>query len=241
MLTHDSGVTSVVIYENGNWIVTSTKEGTVTIWERETETIVQSISAHKGEIFGVDITPDGNRVVSACEGEMVKVWDVPTGLIMSSQPCPKFNGYYGWNLPISPDGKRVVYGLKSKQQVVWDLATGEIIHQTSEWGGVVTGARTKLVYKTSDSQFAVFDLVTGAETSYDISDFYVTKNVGNGIILAADSPDGKWLVLDIWYDYGSLQFFLDLENQTGFSHEFTEGDMDVVNAIALTPDSKEEK
>jgi len=55
---------------------------------------------------------------------------------------------------------------------------------------------------------------------------------------AATSPDGRWLILDV-YDYGGTTIFLDLENKTGFIHDFNEGELDVRNAIAITPDSKQ--
>ena len=240
LLKHKSTVTSVAISTDGNSIVTGTDAGVVTIWERETKTIVQQIAAHTGSVTAVDISPDGKRVVSACEEEMVKVWDVATGLMMFSQPAHKHLN----DVSISPDNKRVVYGSSHREQkkYIWDLTTGKIVHQAHQ-GGIVMGERTQLVYKTSGSKFAILDLLTGAETNYDLNDFIEAEKtsylLGNGIIRAAISPDQRWLILDIWYDYGGTTIFLDLENQTGFIHDFNEGDMDVRNAIAITPDSKQ--
>ncbi len=240
LLKHKNTVTSVAISTDGDWIVTGTDAGVVTIWLRETETIIREIAAHTGSVTAVDITPDGQRVVSACGEEMVKVWDVATGLMMFSQPAHKNLN----DVSISSDSKQVAYGsvCGDDQKYVWDLTTEEIVHQANQ-GGIVMGEHTQLVYQTSGSKFGIIDLVTGAETNYDLNDFIEGETtsylLGNGIIRAAISPDQRWLILDVWYDYSGTTIFLDLENQTGFIHDFNEGDLDVRNAIAITPDSKQ--
>jgi WD40 repeat protein len=42
------------------------------------------VAGHSAEVNSVDFSPDGNRVVSGSDDNLVRIWDVATGALVSS-------------------------------------------------------------------------------------------------------------------------------------------------------------
>ena len=79
------------------------------------------LRGHKGKVFNVAISPDGDRVASASSDHTIKLWDTASG-----KDILTFSGH-AWDVycvAFSPDGKRVVSTSDDKAVMVWDVTTG---------------------------------------------------------------------------------------------------------------------
>lgn len=85
-----------------------------------------SCVAHEGPIVQLELTPDGNRLVTSSEDKTLKVWEIP-GLQQlatfedQSDICAA--------IAISPDGKRVFVGRLDGTQEVFDLPKSVVVDQ----------------------------------------------------------------------------------------------------------------
>ena len=76
-----------------------------------------TLGGHPKQVNAVAISPDGQRLLSACHDKLVRVWDVKTGELIAS---------YDWkigavtSLAFAPDGLTAAAGCEKGQVVVWD-------------------------------------------------------------------------------------------------------------------------
>jgi WD40 repeat protein/formylglycine-generating enzyme required for sulfatase activity len=96
--------------------------------EREPEPLI--LQGHTSVVRSVCWSPDGERIASASDDNMVRVCDATSG-----QEILSFKGHTGFSginsLCWSPDGKHLASGVgdSSKGEVkVWDAATGQEVH-----------------------------------------------------------------------------------------------------------------
>ena len=99
-------------------------------------------NAHSRNINSVAYNHDGTRIVSACNGGTLKVWDAGASALTPSNPQPKTyrpvlaaaslelkaekedaHSDYVRSVAFSPDGKTIVSGSDDKTIKVWDAGT----------------------------------------------------------------------------------------------------------------------
>ncbi len=56
-------------------------------WVFESGRALRTLAGHSAAVYGVAVTPDGMRAVSASWDRMLKVWDLDTGLCIATFHC----------------------------------------------------------------------------------------------------------------------------------------------------------
>ena len=122
---------------------------------------IMAVQAHSSPINCVDISPDGQRVVSA--GDEIEVWDVDTGKRVATLDGHSETVKAVFALP---DGQRLVSGSDDKTLRVWDLSSGRCIatleghsNEVSCVIGLSDGRR--IVSGSDDGTLKVWDVATG--------------------------------------------------------------------------------
>jgi WD40 repeat protein len=102
------------------------------------EIVWQHEAAHDGWIRDLDVTPDGNRVVTCGRDRAVRVWSTADGKLVR-----EFTGHANdlFTVAVHPNGEQVVVADQFGRLLVWDVATGERVREID----------TAIAYSNNDS------------------------------------------------------------------------------------------
>ncbi|MFC1765649.1 protein kinase [Planctomycetota bacterium] len=163
-------------------------------WDRVNHVLDQSVRTydeHKGSVFSVSVSPDGNRLLTGGSDKGFKVWDMTTGKELTA--LSRGHEAYAYRVNFSPDGKQFVSGYRNGDIRVWDVtdvntAVTSIKHGSSWVTSVSFSPDSKRIVSTCSGEKAkVWDAVTGAEI--------LALSVHNGgVRFAAFSPNGEEIV-----------------------------------------------
>ncbi len=79
---------------------------TIQIWDLDKGEIERSLDGHAGGVIGVDVSPDGRRILSCGYDGTVRCWDAATG---GQQKLFRQTGYV-WTVKFTPDGRQAISG-----------------------------------------------------------------------------------------------------------------------------------
>jgi WD40 repeat protein len=64
-----------------------TRDETLKVWDLETGRELRTLQGHSFLVFGVAMSPDGRRAVSASGDNTLKVWDLEMGVPVATFTC----------------------------------------------------------------------------------------------------------------------------------------------------------
>jgi len=85
--------------------------------------VMEKIIHTNDSVRSVAISPDGSRIVSGSDDEMILVWDAETGKQLGA-PLRGHTDRVS-SVAFSPDGSRIVSGSHDKRIRIWDAATSK--------------------------------------------------------------------------------------------------------------------
>lgn len=118
---HLDGVLSVAVSSDGNYIVSSSMDASIRVWDAASGEQIHSMyshtEGHSSPVKSVAFSPDGTKIVSASIDGTVRIWDTMSRIPLLQRKMP-----FGWanSVCFSPDGKQIIVG--SEDQV--DIALG---------------------------------------------------------------------------------------------------------------------
>ena len=93
----------------------------IVVWDTDSEKPLHTLSEHKGDVIGIEMTARGDRVLSCSEGA-VSLWDIASGRCFYSIAAPSGYGSLTCAFPLD-DGRTAFVGGFGRAGVV-DLASG---------------------------------------------------------------------------------------------------------------------
>jgi G protein beta subunit-like protein len=88
---HTGNITGVAFHCEGKWMVTSSEDGTVKIWETRSGTVQRSYS-HGCAVNDVVIHPNQGEIISCDRGGSVRIWDLAENncshQLIPEEDCP---------------------------------------------------------------------------------------------------------------------------------------------------------
>jgi WD40 repeat protein len=123
---HNGAVTAVALSPDGKQILSGNTDGTVLLWnlgDGAGLAFDRDFSQQPGRVHehGIAFFPDGSRVATVGEDELVHVWQFPSGV-----PAATWNGHTDdiVDVAISSDGRHLLTGSLDDTVRLWDTATG---------------------------------------------------------------------------------------------------------------------
>ncbi|KAK7683552.1 hypothetical protein QCA50_013387 [Cerrena zonata] len=227
-----SPVVSTVFSVDGDYVYSALQDRTIAIWG---ETPCNSIEAHPEDIIDIAVycSPAGERIVSACNDQQIRVWTRDGQLIAGPFPS---TAYGLTSFAVSKDGL-IAFGALDGSINILNAETEEL---TGPLGGHYDGV-TALTFSTDgkllasgsgeeESTIYVWDVET---SSVVYGPFY---GLSGGITSVALSSDGRILVAGSGSKLGGICIW-DIETEqrrAGPLNAHTEA----IEAVAISPDSK---
>jgi WD40 repeat protein len=199
------------------------------LWDAETGQEVRRLAGHQSPVFGLDLSADGRRAVTASQDRSVRFWDVEAGRELR---CLEGHPGKVFTAALAPDGRRAFSGGEDNVVRQWDVDAGqELAPPTGHRGGVCNLAFSPdgcylLSGGHEDRAVRLWDVVRGKE----LAPF---EGHTAGVWCVAFSPDGRLALsgsgdktLRVW-DVRSRNELHKCEGQTGW---FT--------SLAVSPDGR---
>ncbi|KAK0106898.1 TOR complex subunit lst8 [Cadophora gregata] len=115
---HTGNVTGVAFHCEGKWMVTSSEDGTVKIWETRSGSVQRSYS-HGCPVNDVVIHPNQGEIISCDRGGSVRIWDLAENNC-SHQLIPEEDVPVA-SVTVASDGSTLCAGTNSGNVYVWHL------------------------------------------------------------------------------------------------------------------------
>ncbi|EGD81111.1 WD-40 repeat protein [Salpingoeca rosetta] len=174
------------------------------------------------------VSPDGQRIVSGCADNTVRVWDAHTG-----HKLAQWNGHTASisSVAFSDDGKLIASGSQDMTVRIWDAGTGNLLAQCDGHLGDVNSVTfsadgTRIASGSDDKTVRIWNAKTGQEMATYIGH-------ADNVTSVTFSPDGKRIVsgsidstVRIW-DAGVRQTLAQCHGHTND-----------VYSVAFSPDDK---
>jgi WD40 repeat protein len=84
----------------------------------------KALTGHRGIVWGIAFTPDGQKLVSGAQDGLIKIWDVSTG-----EELATLQGHEGsiLSLALAADGKTLATGSRDATARIWDLNSRKML------------------------------------------------------------------------------------------------------------------
>lgn len=144
-------------------------------------------SGHEGGVTSVDITPDGQFIVSGGEDKTVRVWNSTTRECLWTL---KGHEDHVLCIAVTSDGKYAVSGSRDKTVRLWELSTGKclrILRGHTDWVNVVavTPDGRRAVSGSRDKTFRQWEIPTG-------KCFWTSERFNEGVNALVIISDGRY-------------------------------------------------
>src|SRR5262249_11333345 len=131
---HTNLVLGLAFSRDGSRLASASADGTVRIWNTETQQEVFQLRGHTDACMGVAISPDDRLLASASRDGTIRFWDATPLTGKEGEEVVTFGQHtnHVWSVAISPDGKRVASAGLDPPVHLSDAATGEGIRTFSD-------------------------------------------------------------------------------------------------------------
>jgi WD40 repeat protein len=223
---HDNWVTGVAFSADGQWLVSSSEDLTLKIWDTQTGECRRTFTGHPEWVMDVVISADGRTLVSGSIDHTLRIWDVATGKCLRI-----LEGHTDWvySIALSADGQWLASAGSDCIVRLWNPHTGECLQQ---WAGH-TGRIMKVVFDlatqtlisgSNDGTVRRWAIATGEQLTEYVMPFEIST--------LALSPDNQVIAV-AFKDLIRL-----IETQTGQCLKTLQGHQLHIPAVSFSPDGR---
>ncbi len=164
---HETALTTLRTDPAGRFVAAGAEDLDVQLWNLS-DGERQTLKGHKSWVRCIDFTPDGQRMLTACWGGEIRIWDTSEAdakLLLSIQ-AHKGSARF---VRVSPDGNKLATCGNDLFVRVWNLADGQLLHEFAGHDRHVYGVDfhpqgEHLVSQDLMGQIHIWDLKSGKRT-----------------------------------------------------------------------------
>ena len=121
----DYWVSSVAISPDGKYLVFSSHDNAVYLWDITNQSLVHTFEDHQDAVASIAISSDGKYLVSGSSDNTIKLWDITKQSLVYT-----FEGHQDDvnSVAISSDGKYIVSGSDDETVKLWDIIKQSLVH-----------------------------------------------------------------------------------------------------------------
>jgi WD40 repeat protein len=186
---HTKEVWGVAWHPNSRQVFSASWDGTIKEWDAQTGKGLRTFR-HPKDANSVVISRDGRWMLTGCDDQFVRLWDLTTG-----QEVRRYSGHedFVYGVALSRDGKYVASGSADRTVRVWERDTGKAVRTFTD-----IKAATNYVAFTPDSRRVLgcgdaavrqWEVTTGKE----VKRFEAPGAAGYALGMAL-SPNGRQLL-----------------------------------------------
>ncbi len=179
-------------------------------------------------VNSVAFSVDGRQAISGSQDNVLRVWDMPTGLLLRTLDAQanRINA-----VAFSPDGRQILSGASDNRVRIWSFTSGQLVITLEGHAGEVLSAAfspdgARALSGSADKTIKLWDVATGECLK-------TFEGHSDEVLSVAFSPDGhkalsasKDKTLKLW------------DVETGQLLKTLEGHADAVTSAALSPDGR---
>jgi WD40 repeat protein len=123
---HRAGVTGLALSPDGRYLVSSSDDATVRMWQLSTGRSLRTLTGHTGQVHCVAVSPDGRWIASGGSDRTVRLWNLQNGRLVRT-----LGGWFGGHsqgvfaIAFHPDRKRLVSGSADQTVRLWAISSGK--------------------------------------------------------------------------------------------------------------------
>ncbi|MGK7920496.1 MAG: S-layer homology domain-containing protein [Trichodesmium sp.] len=217
----------VVISFDGE-ILASSRGKDILIWNLQTGELLNTLSEHTANVRSVAISPDGKTLASGSGDGKVKLWDIPTGEMLTSFIHSGVVTAVGF----TADGRAVVGCSADRNIKLWDIYTGQLLHTMNGTQPIAFGADGLRMVTSGGPRYIRLWNVDRGQLLTNLPIPNINNNPGiQAIALSQDGQtiahamrgENQILVWDV--ETWKVRYTLDKHSQA-------------IKAIAISPDNK---
>jgi WD40 repeat protein len=168
---HGQDIRGVVFSRVGGHLASSSGDGKVKLWDAtnlwdatrpngKKEARLTLNARVPGPSLNVAFSPDGERLATGSEKNLVKVWDVRTGKVLQTLPGHRGDVY---TVAFSHDGRWIASGSEDSTVKIWDGRSGDLARTFRGHTGIVTSVAfspdgRRLISGSRDGTVKVWDV-----------------------------------------------------------------------------------
>ena len=156
-------ITSAEYSPDGKFIVSSSEDGLIHIWDVESKQIIRTLHGHTRSVFTVKYSPDGMIIASASADSTIRIWNAYTGdsIRTIKEHTDRVN-----TVSFSPDGKHIVSASDDESVRVWDVQNWKCLnvyhgHQREVCSASYSNDGKYIVSSSKDYTIRVWNAHTG--------------------------------------------------------------------------------
>jgi WD40 repeat protein/energy-coupling factor transporter ATP-binding protein EcfA2 len=228
---HRGSVLSVAFSPNSNLLASASKDGTVRIWDLNTNAEIGKLTEHRGDVLSVAFSPNGKMIATGGEDSTIILWDAAT--LKSMGPSLKSHNFQVWSVAFSPNGKYLASGSYDTDIIIWNVeAMIELArfeqHKKTVYSLAFSPDSKKLVSASFDKTLRLWDIENLQPIGKPMRKHL---KVVNGV---AFSPDGK-IIASASDDQTVILWNAETREPIG---EPIKGHKSWVRSLAFSPDGK---
>lgn len=226
---HQQPVTSVVMGQAGNSLITVSSDDQARIWDIGNESLRFPPFKHRSEVTGVLVSSDEKMLATCPEDLVVRLWQTEK---MQQCGADLVHDSKVLSVAFSADNSRLMTGCDDGNACLWDVSSGLPLRAPLKHENSVT-----CIAMSADSQKAITGCADGNGRIWDLTrdstESVATFSHQAKIVAMKVSPNGKYILTG---SEDRTAKVLDLE--TGQSTGLIIEHKDTVNVLGFSPDSR---